>query len=513
MLSISLALLLLGGSQASSFVYEDFLAHPRYRLELTENKIPESQALTIDSHWKHHEKDASNQVTMMTASGQPFLCTIPALPKSSPAREQKKPPNPTQQDLQSTIERGLDLLKPLDSQCLYLQTHGYWTYEYCHRKHVRQFHIDPMKTDMNDKYVVDPRTSYILGHYEQQADRQQAAVTLVAPVDKHGILYGNSLNPFIEKGAENENESPAKATVSTHLRQVGDKRLLVQRWRDGTLCDITQQPRTIDIQYQCDRQSKDFIATFEEVSTCHYLMTISTPRLCDDQLLSDKNEDDAHTIECNPIVPEHWLLDQHPAPPKKDDDDAPIVEHQQPPTDQKDTKTPLPKDEAVPQQQPEKAKEPAQETKAAKEESQKDDDIVYNENEPLSEVVQRLTKQVAKLQEQLDRQQQQKTQEQQQQAMLDTQIYFVDQAGQMLGRSSQAASAEVQALLQQLMPGAQQAAKRAKTAQFHDGRSDSKHASTASTASTSEKEHHQQQNKKAYEKNYYAKAPQPQQQP
>ena len=48
---------------------------------------------------------------------------------------------------------------------------------------------------------------------------------------------------------------------------------------------------------------------FQEVATCQYQMTIATPRLCEAQLFASPPVAQAHTIECNPVVPERYLSD------------------------------------------------------------------------------------------------------------------------------------------------------------------------------------------------------------
>lgn len=44
------------------------------------------------------------------------------------------------------------------------------------------------------------------------------------------------------------------------------------------------------------------MSSFVEVSTCHYQIIVSTPRLCEEMNLSHKHHGELHTIECKPIV-------------------------------------------------------------------------------------------------------------------------------------------------------------------------------------------------------------------
>lgn len=88
---------------------------------------------------------------------------------------------------------------------------------------------------------------------------------------------------------------------------MGDQRYLVQQWTGGTECDLTGKPRSIEIQFHCDMQTNDRISMFQEVATCQYQMTITTPRLCEEMMLASTSHSDVNKIECNPIVPDHLV--------------------------------------------------------------------------------------------------------------------------------------------------------------------------------------------------------------
>ncbi|CAO3591954.1 unnamed protein product [Absidia cylindrospora] len=97
---------------------------------------------------------------MLSANAQPFLCTIPdaTTEQKQHSSSNTKSDASSLQETQHTIERGLKLLKPLENKCLYFYTQGYWTYEYCHMQHVRQFHLEDSKLENNDKLIVDEKS-------------------------------------------------------------------------------------------------------------------------------------------------------------------------------------------------------------------------------------------------------------------------------------------------------------------------------------------------------------------
>jgi protein OS-9 len=57
------------------------------------------------------------------------------------------------------------------------------------------------------------------------------------------------------------------------------------------------------IQFHCNPQSADRIAMIKETSTCSYLMIVDTPRLCHDAAFQPPQENLAHPIICQPVIP------------------------------------------------------------------------------------------------------------------------------------------------------------------------------------------------------------------
>ncbi|KAI7869023.1 hypothetical protein BDF14DRAFT_1787101 [Spinellus fusiger] len=289
---------------ASSFVYEDVLAYPRYHVILSENEIPESVALNnkktedqVSMNYENTSKDTKKKesVMMMSAYGQPFLCTLPNVnAKDDEKRQQLIKEQASQENTHGSIEKGLDLLEPLSKGCLYFALHSYWTYEYCHRKHVRQFHEERLPQGENEKTEVRREVaSYYLGVYPGQGQAKTPPQTA-----EQGLVQQNTLQY-------------QRVGPKTTLRHVGDKPYLVQKWSGGTECDITKEPRTIEIQYHCDMQANDRITMFQEVKTCQYQMVISTPRLCEEFVSSPQSTSNSHAIDCSPVVPDAMYVPEH----------------------------------------------------------------------------------------------------------------------------------------------------------------------------------------------------------
>ncbi|KAG2218874.1 hypothetical protein INT45_003941, partial [Circinella minor] len=302
-----------------SFVYEDIIAKPKYRVVLTEDKIPESSVYVdvdqeemgfnnndnskddaLSTHFirYNNQPDKTKQVIMMSAYGQPFQCIIPTIEEQNDESANNNNNNNksgnenekvNEQDTQKIIERGLKLLEPLTSKgCLYYQKPGYWTYEYCHKKHVRQFHVDRNAIQTDSPQQTPHGQSFYLGFFSPTNNNN----------DKDGSTTTTSTT---------NNEDMDITEPITSLRHVGDQRYLTQRWTGGSECDRTGKPRSIEVQFHCDMNSNDRISIFQEVTTCQYQMIITTPRLCQEMMLASQTQSDANKIQCNPIVPDHML--------------------------------------------------------------------------------------------------------------------------------------------------------------------------------------------------------------
>ncbi|KAI9479588.1 glucosidase II beta subunit-like protein-domain-containing protein [Zychaea mexicana] len=241
----------------------------------------------LSTHFTYNSQpQKSNQVIMMSAYGQPFHCTIPDVEEQQDDSTFSTTKDNTEEDTHKIIERGLKLLEPLSKGCLLYQKPGYWTYEYCHKKHIRQFHVDRSAIQTDPPARTPHGQSFYLGFFSPSSSSSS--------------------------GSSNSEQTDV-AEPSTNLQHIGDQRYLTQRWTGGSECDLTGKPRTIEVQFHCDMNSHDRISMFQEVTTCQYQMVISTPRLCQEMMLASQTQSDVNKIQCNPIVPDHMLTSSSPA--------------------------------------------------------------------------------------------------------------------------------------------------------------------------------------------------------
>ncbi|RIA89754.1 glucosidase II beta subunit-like protein [Glomus cerebriforme] len=270
-----------------SWVYEDLLAHPQYKVVIYENQsIPNSrlEKIAFDNvqtetsrvptlsqiSSEDNVESKSTSVLMRTATGQPYVCQIPYVVNQTSIEE-----NPEENKDVDLMKKGLASLEPLQNDCLYYY-HGWWTYEYCHLRHVKQFHtqaIQPNMKPLEDESV----KPYFLGRYDP----------------RHATLPPSYKD---KRGSKNQQQ------LGTDLQDVGGKKYLVQRWSDGTKCDLTGRPRRVEIQFHCSQHPNDMITVVTEKYTCHYLVVINTPKLCSDPAFLSKTLNKVDHIECRRVV-------------------------------------------------------------------------------------------------------------------------------------------------------------------------------------------------------------------
>ena len=171
-------------------------------------------------------------VVMTNAKGQRFSCTLP--PSGAEAEAAEKPDD-------APAASPDDILNGLGEQCFY-RVEGWWTYEYCHRKHIRQFHKE------NEEVTAD----YVLGNFDAGATstlREQS---------------GGGKDAIAVEPSATGRSSKYVALVFT----------------GGSTCDLTGEKRRVEARFFCGSEANTFIASLKEPATCQYTLQISTPLLC-----------------------------------------------------------------------------------------------------------------------------------------------------------------------------------------------------------------------------------------
>ncbi|KAJ2375877.1 Protein OS-9 [Coemansia sp. RSA 2607] len=273
-------------------ITHDLLESPRFKIDMLPELILEAEVnSTMAKLRKNAESQANTKsavvydpILLSAGKKYKFLCQIPRVDSekaASDAEAQRKAEHEAQDakgdsdtGLQQTVERGLELLDSLKSECI-TYVKGWWTYEYCHKKYVRQSHrLEPDSSGHIESI------DYMLGDYQH-------------------------LQRFPALPAEESSGEENELVQTTKVGRVGRKRFLTQVWGGGTECDLTARPRRITIQFHCDPNGPERIAAINEERTCQYAMVINTPRLCADPMFYDNSASATYTIKCQNVLSEH----------------------------------------------------------------------------------------------------------------------------------------------------------------------------------------------------------------
>jgi protein OS-9 len=173
--------------------------------------------------------------------GQRYLCSIPVIPDEVPQNstataEQVKAEE--EKELMRAADRGWELLDGMQGECIYFLS-GWWSYSFCYKDEVKQFHqlppsrgvpIYPPVEDTSEK-------SYVLGRFKGDKKKGKGARKTLGKeegtkqeVDDEGVK---------DKG---------KGVELSKLETKGSTRYMVQRLSGGTECDLTGRERKIEVQ-------------------------------------------------------------------------------------------------------------------------------------------------------------------------------------------------------------------------------------------------------------------------
>lgn len=192
------------------------------------------------------DQDAGgNTIHITSKHGQKYQCVLPILHVDEENDHSRN----------ITTDQIRILLEPFNGTCSYLHD-GWWTYEVCFGRNVSQYHEEgpQIKDNIN------------LGHYA--GDTDWSLVT-------------------IEKNPSNK------------------ERYHSQFYSNGTTCDLTGKLRKTEVRFFCDvSRDLDHIARIEESSTCVYIITVYTNKLCNHSLFHPARFPKIHSITCSPALME-----------------------------------------------------------------------------------------------------------------------------------------------------------------------------------------------------------------
>ncbi|KAJ2696299.1 Protein OS-9 [Coemansia sp. IMI 209128] len=258
-----------GGTVNPAAIMVDMREAPRFQVKILDELLADSELPTKVASISSGDTSSEVMATLNNSNNVVYdplvfrvgrawrmLCQMPRVNETLSSNTASEGDEEEEIDAAVAIARGAELLEPLKERCLtYLG--GWWTFEYCHNQHVRQFHLLAPDKSGNTQEI-----EFRLGAYPKR----------IALDD------------------------------SQQVRRIGRSRYVTQVWGGGTLCDMTREPRDIEIQYHCDPHGPERIAMVEEVEVCSYAMIINTPRLCADPMFYDTAASAVYDIKCQHIL-------------------------------------------------------------------------------------------------------------------------------------------------------------------------------------------------------------------
>jgi hypothetical protein len=171
-------------------------------------------------------------------------------------------------------------------RCFY-RVDGWWTYELCVNKHVRQFRQEGNTVEQE----------YILGLFQPEAQSQQQQQQQQPPADPSTDGHDDDDEHGREGGAEAREDGGAGAEGARD-GVVGGKRYIARLhkrdpersyasadYTGGDACELEPQwevsrYRSTEVRFQCSENGLDSLLSVREVTTCAYQLIFASAKLC-----------------------------------------------------------------------------------------------------------------------------------------------------------------------------------------------------------------------------------------
>jgi len=155
------------------------------------------------------------------------------------------------------------VLNSLGDWCAY-RVEGWWTYELCYKKKIRQYHLDSQTQTATEEYV--------LGKYPDVIEEFN--------VSDNGTLVDIGVD--LGSGRKFVADTCARGDVCD-LESVGS---------------LVKQERQIEVRYSCGPSDRPMIMDVQESKICHYIMDVRMSSLCNVTELRTVADLPKRQIEC-----------------------------------------------------------------------------------------------------------------------------------------------------------------------------------------------------------------------
>lgn len=224
----------------------------------TSSATPISQATQdLSKPGKHSDnppkRDGELDLTYerVVLDGRRYLCSIPVFPEdtlqnSTVSAEEAKAEE--EKELVRASSRGGELLDGMKGDCIYYVS-GWWSYSFCYKDKVKQFHqLPPGRGGVPIYPPVEDHAvnSFILGRFSEKEEEKKSE-------ERRTLGSEQEAKVMDDEGNAKQGKADAESKQETgldlpRLEKKGSSRYMVQRLAGGTECDLTGRERKIEVQ-------------------------------------------------------------------------------------------------------------------------------------------------------------------------------------------------------------------------------------------------------------------------
>lgn len=272
---------------------------PEFRVSYYHANIPQDIAksfLQLNSEIKEDGQFELLNIDRTPAKSEKYLCFRPlniTLQKLDSDLAQEQVSSPTLDDLKlKAVQTVADSFK---REVCTFHSGSYWIYGYCFGDKIIQFHPDMEHFRLTGKHKpTEPDYVYTLGRFKGGPRNE------IVKIENEAQKHNNQLDPG-DFSIHDDLSTPFSNSLEPKKKS---PLVILHVISDGEICDLTGQPRSVEVVYKCHASNSGFAAIMEtsEVKTCQYQMTINLPELCNIEGFKPiRNDENVLEIECKRV--------------------------------------------------------------------------------------------------------------------------------------------------------------------------------------------------------------------
>lgn len=168
-----------------------------------------------------------------------------------------------------------------EGACFY-RVDGWWTYELCINKHVRQFRqLEKQETEENEEEGDEVEQEFYLGLFQGSDPPDLVGPETNAATDAgehaQGATKPRTKGKYV---ARLHRHDPSRSFASADY-SAGDACEVGPEWESDIARLEQSRYRETEVRFQCAENGRDSLVSVREVTTCAYLLVFASARLCE----------------------------------------------------------------------------------------------------------------------------------------------------------------------------------------------------------------------------------------